>query len=232
MQFDFSRYPNRVNLGCGFDKREGFLNVDINDEHAPDLVCDVTNLNVLPSSYYQFALANDILEHIPRLKTRNVVKEWNRILQINGKLELRVPSAIHLLLLLKRKENRAIEKQERIIQCLFGTQSYLGDFHYTSFTKELITDILNVAGFSVESIIVKDKWLYVVTARKVENRRVDDIFFAGKEEFIEAVYKKLLRRNPDPKGYEYYLSMLDNGISREAIIECLKNSEEYRQMNR
>src|SRR4051794_7895478 len=69
-------FPRRLNLGCGFDIREGYLNVDVNDFHKPDLVCDITNLRDLPANYFDEVLAQDVLEHIPRLKTQDTLAEW------------------------------------------------------------------------------------------------------------------------------------------------------------
>jgi hypothetical protein len=34
-------YPKKLNLGCGFDIKEGWLN----DCHSPDLISNVTDLN-------------------------------------------------------------------------------------------------------------------------------------------------------------------------------------------
>jgi predicted SAM-dependent methyltransferase len=228
MTFEFSPYPRKINLGCGLDKRNGFLNVDIHASHEPDLICDVTNLQDLPSSYFEYMLANDILEHIPRLKIRNTLKEWNRILIKHGRLDLRVPSAIGLLSLLQMEKNRTPAAHEKLLQCLFGTQSYHGDFHYIAFTEVVLEDMLIDAGFAIESMEVKDEWLFVVSARKSNDRSVNEIFFLNDEEFIIAVYSSLLARKPDQCGFEHYLGLIKSGIAREALIESIKDSEEYR----
>ena len=228
MTFALSRYPKKINLGCGLDKRDGFLNVDINSCHHPDLVCDITNLHVLPSSYYDHAIANDILEHIPRLKTRNVLKEWNRILVLDGKLELRVPNVLALLSLMQLENNSTPAIHETFLQKLFGTQRYHGDFHFIGFSEILLVDMLRDAGFAVDSIKTKDEWLFVVLARKISNRKIDEIFFLDDEEFITAVYNNLLGREPDQGGYEYFLDLIKSGIVREAVIDAIKESDEYR----
>ena len=43
------RTRTRVNLGCGYDKRPGYLNVDLHGFHDPDLVGDVRSLPELPT---------------------------------------------------------------------------------------------------------------------------------------------------------------------------------------
>jgi len=48
MSFEFLKHPRKVNLGCGFDRKQGFLNIDINTSHDPDLVCDVPASKMQP----------------------------------------------------------------------------------------------------------------------------------------------------------------------------------------
>src|SRR4051794_39295293 len=55
--FDPLAHPRRLNLGAGFDKRPGYLNVDLNDFHAPDLVGDVRSLPELPTGLYEEIIA-------------------------------------------------------------------------------------------------------------------------------------------------------------------------------
>jgi len=227
MVFDYSKHAKKINLGCGFDKKDGFLNVDLNAIHHPDLVCDVSNLQVLPSSYYEYALANDILEHIPRLKTINVLKEWNRILVTDGELDLQVPNVSGLLSLLDKKENQTPVMHEKLLQCLYGTQAYNGDFHYTGFTDILLEKMLNDAGFSIEKIETRDEWLFKVLARKVADRQVDSIFFLSDEEFVRAIYSRFLGRKADQDGFGCYLGIIKSGIVREAVVDSIKKSDEH-----
>ena len=210
------------------DKREGFFNIDINASGNPDLVCDVTNLQSLPSAYFEYAIAKDVLEHIQRLKIRNTLKEWNRILKIGGVLELQVPNVIGLLTLLTKKENRSPIMQEKLLQCLFGTQGYVGDFHYFGFTDVLIKSFLESTGFVIEQITIKDEWLFLIRARKTFDCHVEEIFHLNDKDFVTEVYKIFLGRLPDESGLRYYLKILKDGITREAVIESIKDSEEYK----
>jgi predicted SAM-dependent methyltransferase len=167
--FDPALFPDRLNLGCGYDIREGYLNVDVNDFHSPDLVADVTNLHMLPSGRYREILGQDVLEHLPRTATVGVLREWNRLLAVGGTLDLRVPSVLDLSLLLRAPENQSVEMQEKLIQCLFGTQAYSEDTHLTTFTEPLLRHYLDEAGFSVVKWGLRDQWLFEVTAEKVRS---------------------------------------------------------------
>jgi len=230
MHFKYSAYPNKLNLGCGFDIRKGYLNVDLNDFHNPDLVADVTDLRELPESYYKEIIALDILEHIERSKTLHVLINWNRLLIGGGKLTLQVPSLIGLLELLKCNQNN-ISKSMELIQCCFGSQQYDGDYHYTSFTEQIIKFYLSEAGFRINNISVKDNWLFIISANKVietpKTKNAEDkreIYNAQ----VTALYKSLLNREPDIEGLQYFVNKLlnheidINGVKKEFI-----NSQEY-----
>jgi predicted SAM-dependent methyltransferase len=162
--FDYFQYPPRLNLGCGFDIKSGYLNVDFQDFHNPDLVADIRSLTMLPSDFYEEIIAQDCLEHLPRCDTVPTLKEWFRLLKAEGVLRLRVPNLIGLLRLLESAN--LVEAQERLIQNLFGTQSYTGDWHFVGFTQLLLNHYLKEVGFSEVFFEVQDQWLFNVTARK------------------------------------------------------------------
>jgi predicted SAM-dependent methyltransferase len=165
--FDPAKFPKRVNLGCGFDHRPGFLNVDIHDFHDPDLLADVTQLDMLPSGQYEEVVAQDVLEHLPRTSTVEVLKEWSRLLREGGLLHLRVPSVIDLAEMMKKPEHQEIAQQELFVQCLFGTQAYTEDTHFTTFTEPLLRHYLAEASLAVKSWGMRDGWLFEVDAIKV-----------------------------------------------------------------
>jgi predicted SAM-dependent methyltransferase len=156
----------KLNLGCGWDLREGYINVDFQDFHKPDLVADVRELSSLPSGWFEEIVAQDVLEHLPRLDTPRTLAEWNRLLCIGGLLHLRMPNIVGLAELLVRAENAGIENQKHLVQCLFGTQAYTGDWHLTSFTEPLVRHYLAEAGFDIVKLGSRDHWLFEVIAKK------------------------------------------------------------------
>jgi predicted SAM-dependent methyltransferase len=165
--FDPMTAPDRLNLGCGWDHREGYLNVDLHDFHKPDLVADVTNLEMLPSGHYQEVIAQDVLEHLPRTSTQTVLQEWSRVLAEGGRIHLRVPSVIDLAEMMKQPEHQEVAQQELFVQCLFGTQAYTEDTHFTTFTKPLLRHYLAQAHLEVTEWGMRDGWLFEVDAVKV-----------------------------------------------------------------
>ena len=80
----------KLNLGCGEEKKEGFINLDWNKLIEPDIVHD---LNILPYPFpdneFDLINASHVLEHLE--KPFAIMKELHRMLKPNGKLIVRVP---------------------------------------------------------------------------------------------------------------------------------------------
>jgi len=80
----------KLNIGCGKDKKEGFVNLDASDLVDDDVVHD---LNVFPYPFednsVDYIEAHHILEHLD--KPFNVMRELHRILKHDGVLSIKVP---------------------------------------------------------------------------------------------------------------------------------------------
>jgi predicted SAM-dependent methyltransferase len=236
--FDPSAWPRKLNLGCGWDHRPGYVNVDFLAAHRPNLVADIRKLGFLPARYYDEIVAQDVLEHVPRTSTGPILAHWNRLLRPGGTLVLRVPNILAIARLLERNEYRDPAQQELLIQFLYGTQAYTGDFHLTSFTEILLRHYLQGAGFKVTSLRPFEVWLFDVTATKVKHiegaavidRR--DLCEAGDDtQFLRACYREILQRDLDASGLESFTYALHCGMPREGVIDALLASEEYRTRN-
>lgn len=80
----------KLNLGCGEDKKPGYVNLDFHDHVSPDVVHD---LNVFPYPFednsFDEIICYHILEHLD--KPFWVMRELHRILKPGGKLFIKVP---------------------------------------------------------------------------------------------------------------------------------------------
>lgn len=159
-------HPPRLNLGCGFDKRPGYLNVDFQDFHDPDLVADVRDLGMLDSGKYVEIVAQDVLEHLERADVAPTLAEWARLLSPGGILVLRVPDLIGLAKVMATRAT--VSEHELLIQNLYGTQAYSGDYHQSGFTELTLRHELHRVGLVVRSIVHKDGWLFDCEAEKVD----------------------------------------------------------------
>lgn len=231
-------HPDRLNLGCGWDLRDGYLNVDLQDFHGPDLVADVTDLSMLPDGRYREILAQDVLEHLPRTATLPALVEWNRLLAIGGRLVLRVPSLLDLARLFADPANQAPEQQEWLVQCLCGTQAYTGDVHLTSFTRPLLLHYLAESGFDIVSWDVRDQWLFEIEVQKTAPPRTTGALVGYEDllrqvgdvsRFLDEAYARVLGREPDAAGRAFFTRSLESGeITNRQVLETLLSSEEAR----
>lgn len=80
----------KLNLGCGEQKKEGYINIDWQPGVNPDVTHDLNRLP-WPFADGEFTLieANHVLEHLD--KVFPVMQEMRRILAAGGRLLIRVP---------------------------------------------------------------------------------------------------------------------------------------------
>lgn len=212
--------PRRLNLGCGWDHRVGWLNVDLFDFHKPDLVADVCDLGRLPSAAFDEIVAQDVLEHLPRARVSVALREWARLAAFGGLLRLRVPSLPHTVALLSTVERRAPEAAEEVMQMVYGTQAYGGDFHLSGFTFRSLAARLDAAGFKVCEASLRDGWLIEATAR-----RCDVLDHA--EEIVHNCYVSILGRPADDGGLAAFTADIRAGrLDAERLGRVLQASPE------
>lgn len=79
----------RLNVGCGTDIREGYVNLDIAPLPGVDMVHDMHKLPLpFQSEEFDEILCKDVLEHLEYI---DVLRELHRILRVGGVLIVRVP---------------------------------------------------------------------------------------------------------------------------------------------
>jgi len=82
-----------LNLGSGYRKLEGFINIDNRAEVEPDLLCSVLDGLPYSDNSVDMIRADDFLEHIPIGKTIQVITEIWRVLKPGGIFESSTPDA-------------------------------------------------------------------------------------------------------------------------------------------
>jgi predicted SAM-dependent methyltransferase len=88
----------RLNLGCGFDKRDDFVNADNFIECSPDVLFDIeTTPWPLADNSFDFILMKHVLEHVGAdFKTFScVMRELYRVASPNAIIEIHVPHFRH-----------------------------------------------------------------------------------------------------------------------------------------
>lgn len=79
----------KLNLGCGLNHQDGYINVDIEPAAKPDLEFDIEQIWPVGFSYVDEIVAHHVVEHLHDLKT--FFREAYRALKPNGTLDIIVP---------------------------------------------------------------------------------------------------------------------------------------------
>lgn len=161
----------KLNLGCGSDLREGYVNVDARKLHASIVQAD---LSIFPWPFENNCadeiLMLDFLEHFPYASTNKILLEAHRVLCENGKLIIQVPDADQLANAITQSgfylcnDHPTIVKDGACCECgkdadtisdiamkrLFGGQDYQGNFHFTCFTRRMLQKKCLSSGFIFE----------------------------------------------------------------------------------
>ena len=82
----------KLNLGSGNRKKEGYVNIDIDETSGPDLVLDILTGLPYEDETVDKVIAFDFLEHIPIGRTIYVINEIWRVLKLGGIFEHFTPS--------------------------------------------------------------------------------------------------------------------------------------------
>jgi len=85
--------PNfkKLNLGCGWRKIPGFLNIDISPEVKPDMVVDLSEGLPFLDNTFEEIYSSHVIEHIIPCKFRFVLEEIGRVAKNGCILELYLP---------------------------------------------------------------------------------------------------------------------------------------------
>jgi SAM-dependent methyltransferase len=82
--------PQKLNLGCGEHKKEGYVNIDWQALTKPDVVHDLNAFPYpFPDNTFDLVEAFHVLEHLD--KPFVIMKELHRILKPGGTLHIKVP---------------------------------------------------------------------------------------------------------------------------------------------
>lgn len=132
----------RLNLGCGDDIKEGFLNVDPYNSSA-QADWDMRKLPLKDNTVAQI-ICYEALEHIPQADVLPTLQEWYRVLKPRGNAVIIIPDMISAC-------QRFLEdpEDEWALARIYGSQGAGGQFHHAGFTPKSIFKYFGHAGFKV-----------------------------------------------------------------------------------
>jgi len=143
----------KFNMGCGQDKLEGYIGIDINSKTA-DIREDILTVN-LPENCADEILASHVVEHIPQHRIVELLTKWNNTLKPNGKLIVEQPNLQALCEDFIKAEG---EDKWFLTMCMFGAfvEEHTPDTqekgalspHLFAYYPEAFHDLLKDIGFN------------------------------------------------------------------------------------
>jgi hypothetical protein len=220
--------PKKINIGCGYDKRPGYLNVDMDAACEPDILVTDNDFSQFKRKSFQEVLAHDVLEHIPRAETANALLEWADLLAPGGNLTFQTSSIIGVANLIQ--EFPSYQDHANFTIYLFGNQQHPGDFHLTGFTDRTLRVHLHAALLEPSPFTMIDGWMYRGTAKKIGDwTNLSNVQNIDDEEFLDLACREALMRAPEQSFFDLWLSWLKAGShSRRDILKLFYASDERR----
>lgn len=157
-----------LNVGCGertfkeYPPGHKCINVDERDLSNVDKVMDVRKLE-FPDKDFDYILGSDIIEHFKISETKNILREWKRVLKVGGIIEFRMPN----LRAICKKYIDGVNDTKMTSWLIFGGQEYSGNFHFTGFDREWFRSIIESLGFKEIEYINEDN-NFVMKVRRLQ----------------------------------------------------------------
>ncbi|MCC6049694.1 MAG: methyltransferase domain-containing protein [Thermofilum sp.] len=148
----------KLNLGCGLDVRDGYINIDVRKVHPKILVLDLEKelLRPFPDSSAEEIIAKDFIEHLSWRVVEDFLRDCYRVLKRGGRMYIQVPDleAIARKVILDPSFRFGdLEGWKAISYWVYGSGDY-GEpsFHKAGFTIPTLKRLLESIGFVVEDI--------------------------------------------------------------------------------
>lgn len=158
----------RINLGCGGDILDGWINIDLYPRSEKVIAADIRKLPFLPGSIEEIR-AIDVLEHIPNRDVPPTLTHWFALLEHGGTVSVRCPDCFKQCeCLIQGTWTPAVWAH-----MVFGGQDSEGNFHKSGFTPEYLDELFQSAGFQIVNSRLEHELIpsagnanYVLTAKK------------------------------------------------------------------
>lgn len=156
----------KLNLGCGYDHRAGYINLDVDPTTDPDVVHDLTEPLPYPDNSFSEILLQDVLEHFTAQDGYQLLLECQRVLQPNGTLQVRVPN-------LKAIWQKYQDQTDLLYLFVYGDTSKNGVWgaHKAGYDPETFPRVLETTAFSLDQWL-EDDTNYVFSLKKTGSRSI------------------------------------------------------------
>lgn len=175
----------KLNIGCGYNRLEGWLNADNSPDSAADSLMEAYDLP-LESASVEEIKALQLIEHLGFFKAKYFLSECWRVLRPGGALTIETPDIEKTFSVFLAGDAAA---REAALGWVYGPET-AGMGHAYCFPKELLAELLAEAGFETRA----------VTEFMFQPQRPALRFEAVKKEGERAALNSALRRRLLDKG--------------------------------
>jgi len=199
----------KLNLGCGKDYKEGWINVDVSADFKVDLIADLSKKFPFSDNSVDEIFASDILEHFIKENGEEFLKECYRVLKIGGTITIRTHSIYQIF-------EQFSSDPLVLIHFLYGDTQETDVFgsHKYAYTEQSLRHRLSIIGFDVVSF-EKETTNFLVKAKKKEHKE-------------EKLTIGIIMQSPDMGGAEMYmLSLIREFIGKKDRVLVASNKEKF-----
>ncbi len=130
----------KINLGCGERKLEGYINIDLRQTPATDLVCDITEGLPYANNSVELIETYHFIEHISENEAVKLLRECHRVLIPEGKIIIECPD-------LDQAMREYLTGNDQRLLSIFGRQRGFGDAHLWGYNFKRLKRLLERVGF-------------------------------------------------------------------------------------
>lgn len=141
------RSCNKLHIGCGTVKLEGFVNIDVFKTPAADFICNIKDLpKYIRRDSIALIYSSHTLEHFSNKDSVQVLRMFYDLLEPGGELRISVPDLLRLTEVAKTK-HLVFTNMELIQGVLMGGQETKFNYHKSIYWFAFLTQILSNVGF-------------------------------------------------------------------------------------
>lgn len=134
----------KINLGCGPQDIQGYINIDMRDLPNVDVVTDILHLPFETEEVDEI-LTSHLIEHFTIMKMKNeIMPYWFNILKKGGKLVSILPN----IGVMAEKYADGNLEFDSLASLISGGQEYEGNYHLAVYNPDRLERILRETGFS------------------------------------------------------------------------------------
>lgn len=143
----------KLNLGCGPDIKEGYINIDTCSIDERVIKQDIRNLDFSPESVDEI-YAKDVIEHMSIDDFKISIKNWSKICKSGARIFIQTICWDSII----RAYYANVWDLETVIYMLFAGKNWVDgisrneDFHKSVYSLDLLNNILSNNQFTIKSV--------------------------------------------------------------------------------